>query len=328
VIVLVLIPIPFLTFPAAYGQPNSLKCTVHIEGGSTTMYPGEYAHLIANVSGPRAQNYTWHVQGPIIKDYDDNVYNSTYLTASLNLDPSTNMSQNDFKKSDLSFYWQPNKTSTDRIVSVEVKTPNGNCTDSRGYTVAKNNNSTDLQAEDFYVERNHPINLTDGRTTTRVLQQHQQWHNDFSALDKSYMGNGDLFFDFHRSYIAHFDAWRKLFGYPQIVPWNPNTPLPKGIDVDHKNRNNSYVPESLPPWFQNQPSSEGPQNRSIIFVRSFPGQNQLPAGHPLNKPDGPPITFVGPLSSRFAFLNGHTVPMCEETDYSHNPRLYPTLRMH
>jgi hypothetical protein len=287
------------------------------------MYPGEYAHLIANVSGSRDQNYTWHVQGPIIKDYDDNVYNSTYLTASLNLDPPTNMSQNDFKKSDLSFYWQPNKTTTTRIVSVEVKTPNGNCTDSRGYTVAKNNNSTDLQAEDFYVERNHPINLTDGRTTTRVLQQHQQWHNDFFFPDESYTSNGDLFFDFHRSYLAHFDAWRKIFGYPQIVPWNPSTPLPKGIDVDHKNRNNSYVPESLPSWFRNQPSSEGPQNRSVVFVRSFSGQNHLPAGHPLNNPGGPLITFIGPISGQFAFLNGHTLPMCEETDYSHNPRLYP-----
>ena len=56
---------------------------------------------------------------------------------------------------------------------------------------------------------------------------------------------------------------------------------------------------------------------------SFPGQNQLPAGHPLNKPCGPPIIFIGPRSDKFAFLNGHTLPMCEETDYSHNPHLYP-----
>jgi hypothetical protein len=68
---------------------------------------------------------------------------------------------------------------------------------------------------------NHPIGLSpDNRIMTRVSQQHQQWHRDFPWLTSA--DNGDL----HRSYIAHFDTWRNLFGYPQIVAWDPATQLP------------------------------------------------------------------------------------------------------
>src|SRR4051794_18629290 len=95
-------------------QPTNLACKVEIVGGAPTMYPGELASLTANVTGGQPQNYSWTVEGPIIKDYDDNVYNSTYLTSSLNLDPPTYMSPSDFQKSDISFYWQPNKTDTTR----------------------------------------------------------------------------------------------------------------------------------------------------------------------------------------------------------------------
>jgi hypothetical protein len=197
------------------GQTGTSNCKVQITGGSQKMYPGEFASFKANVTRGQPQNYTWRVEGPIIKDYDDNVYNSTYLTASLNIDPPTFMSLPDFQEPDISFYWQPNATDTIRTVTVSVQTSNGICQDSKDFTVAKNNDDITLQAEDFYVEKNHPVGLTpDGRVTTRVLQQHQQWHRDFPQLTTEYAGHGDLFFDFHRLYIAHFDAWRNLFGYP------------------------------------------------------------------------------------------------------------------
>jgi hypothetical protein len=46
------------------------------------MYPGQYAAFSANVSEGIPHNYTWQVDGPIIKDYDDDVYRSDNLSAS------------------------------------------------------------------------------------------------------------------------------------------------------------------------------------------------------------------------------------------------------
>jgi hypothetical protein len=335
----------FILFLPIQAQPTNSTCEVRIAGGggggsgsTNNMYPGQFVHFIANITQGVPQNYTWTIEGPIIKDYDDNVYNSTYLTASLNIEPPTPMSTADFQKPDISFYWQPNKTDTIRTVSVLVQTVDGTkCQDSKDYTVTKNNDDINLQAEDFYVEQNHPIGLApDNRIMTRVLSQHQQWHRDFPQLNALYANNGDLFFDFHRIYIAHFDAWRNLFGYAPIVAWDPSTPLPIGIDVNHTKRSvndetNPYLPLALSPWFRNQPGADGPEDRHITFVRSFPGQNQLPPGHPLAG-SGLQIDFFGPIDpndpdiGRFAYLNGHTLPMCEEIDYPKNSSKYPRVQ--
>jgi hypothetical protein len=50
----------------------------------------------------------------------------------------------------------------------------------------------------------------------------------------------------------------------------------------------------------------------------------LPQGHPLSN-SGLQIQFEGPIppTSRFAFLNGHTLPMCEEMDYPQSSSGYP-----
>jgi hypothetical protein len=315
-------------------QINDSTCNVEILGGSSNMYPGEHVYLAANVTGETPKIYTWTVEGPIIKEYDANVYNSTYLTAYLNIDPPTYMSPADFKQSSLSFYWQPNNTDTIRTVSLKVQTTNnGVCEVSRDFTVTKNNDNINLQAEDFFVEKNHPVGLTTGlRNNTQILQQHQQWHNDNFALNESYSEKGSLFFDFHRIYIAHFDAWRDLFGYPRIIAWDPGTSLPVGVEIDHANRRvnetDPYTPLTLPSWFRHHQGAEGPENRTILFVRSFPGQDQLPVGHPLTNIEQQ-IQFVGPIDPNnprigwLAFLNGHTLPMCEEMDYPKNSSNYP-----
>lgn len=292
------------------------------------MYPGQYVFLTANVTQGQAQKYSWIVEGPIVKDYDDNVYNSTYLTASQNLDPPTPILQSDLEHSTINFYWQPNETDTTRTVRVIVQTSNGTCEDSKDFNVAKNSNDINLQAEDFYVEKNHPVGLTpDGRSMTKVLQQHRQWHRDFPQFNASYSNNGDLFFDFHRIYIGHFDAYRNLFGYPAIVAWDPKNPLPVGSEINHTNRDvNDTIPYKaleLPSWFQNQPGADGPENRTINFTSKYSGQNQLPPGHPLAN-SGLRILFNEPFppNSRYAYLNGHTFPVCEETDYPKSSR-YP-----
>lgn len=55
---------------------GSLACNVEIIGGESRMYPGQYALFEANLSEEQGtENYTWTVEGPIIKDYDSNVDN-------------------------------------------------------------------------------------------------------------------------------------------------------------------------------------------------------------------------------------------------------------
>lgn len=58
-------------------------------------------------------------------------------------------------------------------------------------------------------------------------------------------------------FIKHFNEWRKVFGYSPIEAWNPGKPYETGVDVEHRNRDQSYTPESLPSWFQHYP---GPEN--------------------------------------------------------------------
>ena len=241
------------------------SCTVEIIGDShgisPKMYPGQYAAFSANVSEGIPRNYTWDVEGPIIKEYDDDTYRSDNLTASQNLEDPTYMLPNDFRQEDIQFYWRPNPTDSNRTITVTVQTSDGaTCKDSLNYIVERNYDNIDLQAEDFYVEKNHPDPLTP--MSTRVLKQHENWHLNYSWYQPSYLDNGDLFFDFHRLFIAHFDAWRKLFGYNNITAWDPGTLLHMGADVNHTNRGLTYIPDPLASWFKHQPRAEGPEFRT------------------------------------------------------------------
>jgi hypothetical protein len=256
------------------------NCNVEIIGGpnngSPNMYPGQLADLRTNVSddGSINKNYTWRVEAPIIKDYDDSVYNPTNLSASQNLEDPTNMSLSDFHKSDIQFYWQPNTTDTNRTVTVLIETPDGICQDSKHFTVEKSND-IDYQAEDFYVENNRSFG--NRNVTSIVLKEHQNWHTNNTANGPDY--NGTFFFEFHKLYLTHFDAWRKLFGYENITEWNPNTPIPRGIDIDHGNRlaaGVNYYPllnESLPEFFKVQNGSDGPVDRPISLFNNGTDQD-------------------------------------------------------
>ena len=74
--VILLNPIQLQT---TFAQTDNQGCKVEINGGAANMYPGQYTTLFANVTGQNVKNYTWTVEGPIIKDYDDNVYNSIHI---------------------------------------------------------------------------------------------------------------------------------------------------------------------------------------------------------------------------------------------------------
>jgi hypothetical protein len=251
---------PIQTVYSSEEEGQGLACEVEITGGESRMYPGQFALFQANLSEEQGtKNYTWTVEGPIIKDYDSNVDNGTLFNVSSGIEPPTVMSPLDFQQSNISFYWQPNATDMNRTVSVTVQTSDGkNCEDSRDFTVTISTDDINKQAEDFYVEQNHrKPTLVPGRTIPEVLIEHAFWHSRYSIGDTSYFDRGDLFFDFHNLFIKHFNEWRKIFGYSPIVAWSPGTPLDRGVDIDHRNRNPSYIPQPLPSWFQHYP---GPEN--------------------------------------------------------------------
>lgn len=234
----------------AFGQEDT-SCTIEIVGGSDKMYPGQSVDLFALVNGSTPLAYSWQIEGDILKDYDDNVLGGLHGTL---VNPPIPMTLEDFVKPSISFYWKPSEDK-DRTVNVTVTTKDGICQKERSIIVEKGND-TDTQPEDFYVAQNHRF-----PTSTNVLAQHLLWHFLYQFNNDSYNDNGDLFFDFHKIFIDHFDAWRKEFGYPNITAWNPGTPLPQGIDVNHTNRNPSYVLQPLPTYFQIQPSGDGPTDR-------------------------------------------------------------------
>jgi hypothetical protein len=166
------------------------ECSVEIEGGPPDsplkMYPGELAEFRARMTGGNDNaNYTWTVEGPIIKKYDNQAYNATNLTNPLGIDDPTPMSPNDFQNVNISFYWQPNTTDTNRTVTIHVQTVNGEmCDDSKNFVISRSSDDIDLQAEDFYVETKQSFG--NRNISSPVLLEHQSWHINNSANGENY----------------------------------------------------------------------------------------------------------------------------------------------
>jgi Common central domain of tyrosinase/Bacterial TSP3 repeat len=283
----------FPSFAIRGTQSEDLGCTVEITGGppdtSPQMYPGEKAELDANIVGEDIDgNYTWTIEGPIVKSYDDSVDNSSNLAASRGIDHPVNMSEADFHHSTIAFYWRPNITDTNiidttRTVKVNVQTLNGACEVSKDYTMVKSNDNINLQAEDFYVENNKSFG--NRNTSSDVVKEHQEWHSKYPFRSPIY--NGTTFIDFHNAFLAHFDYWRNLFGYPKIEQWNPDTKIDTGSDIDHANRheegnfcvygsecgNYSTLIDPLPNYFRISGNGSGGEIRP--FVR-FPNGTIVP----------------------------------------------------
>jgi hypothetical protein len=97
---------------------------------------------------------------------------------------------------------------------------------------------------------------------------------------------GDLFLIFHHSYLNRFNSWRKEFGYPPIIPWNPGDPIPTDQEIlpgGGVTRGPSYTPVPVPPWFtvtgspsgrpSNGLSCASPTGQEKLF--DFPNRNVL-----------------------------------------------------
>jgi hypothetical protein len=233
-------------------SPPDPNCEVDIKGDSPVMYPGNYTSLSAVVRGVIPEGYAWAIEPDIVKNYDDEVFDFDDKLLS-GVDPPIPLAPSDFQKPKIDFYWK-SESDTIRTVGLRVLTEDGICQDIENYTV-KIGNTSDTQPEDFYVSSNHPM-----KNSTRVLQEHNAWHGRYNFRNESYNDKGDSFLQFHKLYLAHFDAFRSVFGYPPIEAWDPGTPLPSGSDVDHEARSNtSYIPDVLPSWFMAHPSGNGPE---------------------------------------------------------------------
>lgn len=220
------------------------ECSVSISGGTPVMNVGEKATFTATVTGEGTPvTYEWVVSGEIIKDYSE----TTKFPWSV-----TPMAPEDFQGPSLTFYWKPdpgqihpsNVGPVERTVLVNVVAGTDACQAQAYITVERNNSDINRQAEDIYLS-NHPEPLQ-GVLRGRALNEHKLWHssNGFSTP-----GYGDLFFDFHREYIARLNSWRAEFGYPPVVTWDTGTPIPQGPEINHLNRKSSYLLTPKPTWF-------------------------------------------------------------------------------
>ncbi len=252
-------------------SPIDPNCQVDIKGDSPIMYPGNFTHLYLDLNGTIPKEYSWAIEPDIVKDYDDEVVADYSNNVYSQLHDVTPLGPEDFKNSDISFYWKL-EADTNRTVAVRVLTEDGICEDIESYTVAIGNTS-DTQPEDFYVASKAPDHQKLGHIP-RVLYEHDWWHYSFFVTNPFLRSNGDKpysgekFFTFHKLFLDHFDAFRTDFGYPAIEAWDPGTAFKNGSDVDFSTRSESgYILQKLPSWFEVHPSGTSRPERESNGMR-------------------------------------------------------------
>lgn len=220
---------------------------------------GELVKLNVKVDGIIPENVTeikWTISDPKIKDYDESIPGN-FTTIPL--------SEDDYKKSNISFYWkEPGQKNV--TVSVTTNTSDGlqKCSNSRTFTVERNSDDIERQAEDFYIF-NH--NAT-------VLHDHYNWHVYTSPINIRCEDRptGEEFFKFHKSIIFTFDSWRTTFGYQNISALDPSKPLPNKTEFVDKNRLYPYIPQLMPSYY----TIDGGRTFSLCSaVSERPGNSQL-----------------------------------------------------
>lgn len=247
----------------------SAECTVSISGGTSIMNVGQKAALTATVTGGGTPlSYQWSISGDILKDYQE----STQFLWS-----TTPMAPADFQGPGIAFYWKPDASQrhplnggpVDRTVSVAVQAGADLCSAETFVGVERNTTDITRQAEDIYLA-NHP-ELDRNVIRGRALKEHKLWH---SSINFGTAGYGTLFFDFHRAYIGRFNTWRREFGYPTTVTWDPGTVIPTDVAINHLNRKATYALTPKPTWFTVQGGTRlRPSNKKACDTSG--GQNDL-----------------------------------------------------
>jgi hypothetical protein len=223
---------------SVYAVPGPCTVTISkVSPADATMNVAQLTQFKAQVAGGGSPvTFQWTVDGDILRDYDDYTRTPAAPDTYVSGFKPIPMAAADFQNQTILFYWGPDPTQINpsnagavaRHVKVTVTAGTQICADDKAFNVERNNTDPRRDAEHWYTS-NHPASAG---APGRVLGEHALWHSDHMFWAAAY--NGNQFFVFHRMYIATFNAWRKRFGYPPIgAPYDPNTPIPTGVDVDH-----------------------------------------------------------------------------------------------
>ena len=180
-------------------------------------------------------SYRWTVEGDVVGDYSEGTAGPW---RTMPLVPSALTAR------ELTLAWRPDESQRfprndgplARRVRVEVSDGRGNCADQVVMQVERNATSATRQAEDWYTS-NH---------ARYIAREHALWHQRYPFDSLVY--DGAIFFDFHVQFLDRFERWRAEFGYGPIGIWDPATPVPTGVDIDHAPRSGRYGPLPRPAW--------------------------------------------------------------------------------
>lgn len=253
-------PLPATPIPCAGGtidfKATSYDSTIPL----TTFNVGQQVTLTAVATGITPSSFSWTIDPPHIKDYDERIGTTTTGPISWTTAP---LAPSDLTASQVTFYWKPapgqihplNTGPVTRNAKLDVMVGTTPCTVSQAFTVERNASSIDHQAEDFYV-RSHRAPTEPDLTKGRVLDDHIEWHTVFGTrlLD---------FLEWHHEFIDRFNRWRAEFGYPPTLSWYPGYSIPTGIDIDDTTRGGGFDPEfnRIPTQFSLAGGSAGPPKR-------------------------------------------------------------------
>ncbi len=91
----------------------------------------------------------------------------------------------------------------------------------------------DPKAEIYYVTGAYGDD-TGVEDRDNLMGEHWYWHKTAEDAPGFNDDNPGRFFHFHRGYIAKFNCWRGIFGYPCVKVYVPGpNHIPSGRDVDH-----------------------------------------------------------------------------------------------
>jgi len=240
-----------LSIFAAFGSASAGACpgggslTITASSDSLTLSPvaattfnfGEHVILTAAASGFPIASYSWTIDGPTIKDYNEYLGTEDNPTPAAALMWSTTpLGAADLTNASVGFYWVPSAAQSEpnngpfiRNVSLVVTNFGGSCTVTVPYTLERNESDITRQAEDFYTS-NHRAATTTNPLFGHVVDEHIFWHQ--SVHDSTAFPVWTRFLTWHGEFVRRFDLWRQEFGYNKVSPWYPGTPLPSGPQFD------------------------------------------------------------------------------------------------
>ena len=219
---------------------------------ATTFNFGEHVILTASASGFTISGYSWSIDGPTIKDYNENLGTEASPPLSAATPWSTSsLAPGDLAAASVGFYWvpssaqlEPNNGPFTRNVSLTViESGGGSCSVTSTFNVERNETDITRQAEDFYTS-NHRSPTETNPLDGHVVDEHIFWHMNIDGNQgafPSWMG----FLAWHGEFVRRFDLWRREFGYNAVAPWYPGEALPTGPEFDaDAGLRNAYIPDN------------------------------------------------------------------------------------